>query len=123
MADNITITTEFKWVNGTRSSNPSFKSAEEVTGTNKASFTQNIGTSWEQASFPAAMASVGYVMIVNQDANNYVEVGHWNGGTPSALITISPGGQCLFKSAAAGSNIALQANTAACNVDIEAVED
>ena len=123
MADNITITTEFKWVNGTRTSNPTFKSGDEITGTNKASFTVSATTSWAQVSFPAAMTSLGWLLLINQDITNFVEVGHWNGGTPSALITLPPGGQCLFKCAAGTTDLAIKADTAACDVDIESVED
>jgi len=76
-----------------------------------------IGTAEEDVAF-GDLVDPGFIMLRNLDVTNYVEYGPKNaGGTMEALGKLRPSGMALLE-LAAGVTLRMQANTAACNVQI-----
>jgi hypothetical protein len=78
----------------------------------------NIGTSEEAISF--GDVTPGWVIMKNLDGTNYVIWGPESGGNMVACGRLSPGMVALLR-LAPGVTLRMQANTAACDVLIEAI--
>jgi hypothetical protein len=82
----------------------------------------SIATAGTDISF-AQLTTPGYCKITNLDATNYVEYGIWNGTTFYPLGEILAGQSYVIRlSRNVGSTLRFRANTAACNVVVEAFE-
>jgi len=84
-------------------------------------FTQNIGTTEEQIDF-GDITTLGWYMIYNNDATNYVEIGVRSGGTSYYHAKVLPKKTYgpVHATASMVSAIYAKANTAACEIEIEA---
>jgi hypothetical protein len=78
--------------------------------------TKNIGTSEESVSFSSLdIATNGQMVLINNDATNYVE---WGTTTTDYCGKIEAGGVAGPLQLNAGKTLYLKANTAACDVEI-----
>lgn len=120
MANELSNLFRLNWVNGTRKLFRKFSHSVTVTGTDAASFHQNIGTSEEVLAFPADFGTPGYMMLINHDTTNYIEVGP---STGNYLIKIEKGEACQFRATVAKTSFYCKANTGACDLEVTALED
>lgn len=79
----------------------------------------DIGTTEEVISF--GDVTPGWVVLRNLDPTNYVTYGPTSGGVMVPLGRLNPGKPALLF-LAAGVTLRMQANTAACRVQIEAID-
>lgn len=81
----------------------------------------NVGTSEEVISF-AELATLGWCMIHNLDATNFVDFGPESGGAMVAAIRVEAGEIALFR-LVPGTTYRAKADTAACNVVFSGFND
>lgn len=122
MANEGSVKSKISWTSGTRKVVRERNYSFDVAGTDNATFTQAIGTSAEQVVFPAAMASVGMVMLINHDATNYVEIGHWNAASPIYSGKILAGEEMRFRLSMGITDLAAKANTAGIDLEVVSLE-
>jgi len=90
-----------------------------MTGAEMIQATQNIGTTAETVSFGGITGAPQMVLIHNLDSTNYVELGG-DSGLTVFKIKILPNSPALVTLSSA--TLYAKANTAACNILVEAVE-
>lgn len=78
-------------------------------------FKQNVGTS-EEALVLGEVSSLGYIMIVNRDETNYVEIRVSTGSTK--FIKLKAGEFAIFRFGSGVTAPYIIADTAACQVDV-----
>jgi hypothetical protein len=94
-----------------------------VAGTKYCDVVQNIGTAREDIVF-GDIGTPGYFMVQNLDATNYVELSSDAGSTysikltPAASATVGGGAAMVANN---GATWSARANTAACNISVQAV--
>lgn len=118
MANEITVTYGLKVVNGALSMNvpaSTFK-LDQTTARGGGPGSVNVGTTEETIDF--GDIAPGYVLMVNQDATNYVQVGFAT--TDYGFRLLPNGGAALFRMES-GATVYVKADTAACNVNVQAV--
>ena len=74
--------------------------------------TQAVGTSWEQVVLPADVASVGYIIVKNNDSTNFVSLADVTSGP--ALVDVGPKEIAIFELSSAA--LWALADTAAVNI-------
>lgn len=119
MANVISIQVAFALVaNGTQILNLKLTDSFTASGTNLLNHIQSIGTSAE-AVVVGEVTTIGYVLVANLDATNYVQIDKVNtfDGFPQKLLA---GDVILLKPESV--TMYLKANTAACDVLIVAAE-
>lgn len=122
MANEITRTASLQFAKGNVAA-VAFSEASKnsnVSGTRYHRTVQQIGTS-EEALGLGELASLGYCMIKNLDATNYVEIKTATSGT--AFLKLKPGECALFRFGSGVTAPFAQANTAAVSIEIMIVED
>ena len=120
MADEITVYTSLKCTNGNlifNESTPQLTFDQAVVG-GPIPGMKEIGTSEETEAF-SELTTLGWVTMRNLDPTNYVEVGF---STGVYGIRLEPGEPATFR-LNPGTTLYLRANTAACRVNIYALED
>ena len=116
MADEITIVTALKVTNGDlRENKPTITKKFNQTTARAGSFTVNVGTTEESIAF--GDIAPGFVELRNLDATNYVSFGTVTGNLGFRLLAGSGSGLVYLES---GETLYVQANTAACNVQVTA---
>ncbi|NDE18425.1 hypothetical protein EBZ80_26300 [bacterium] len=90
-----------------------------MSGTYMGYTTQSIGTTEESLTLPPDVATAYKVLLVNNDATNYIEVGTV---TTSYKFRIPPGEMLLIPYVVSSTTIYLKANTAACIVQAHFAE-
>jgi hypothetical protein len=90
----------------------------DVAGTHGKRERQNIGTV-EEAVAMGDVAAGGYVLVVNRDPTNYVQLRSGTG--LQAFARLLPGDFCLFR-LDNGATLYAIANTAACDIEFAAVD-
>lgn len=88
-----------------------------MTGSDYVSITQEIGTTEEALDIPADIGTLGYVLIINLDSTNFVEIGL----TGSYTIKLKAGEFCLFR--ADSNSLYGKADTAAVDIQMYGFED
>lgn len=116
MANEATVTISFTWANGTRKANANATVQFDITGTVVAQGIISVGTSAEQLDV-GDVAAPRLVFLRNHDATNYVEFGNWNAASPVYTGKLLAGDPSFFATGLASTDIALKANTAACDVE------
>ena len=121
MADEITITSKLKVVNGNHEIKvqPTSHSFDQ-SAVGEYDQVHNIGTTEESVTSFGDITTEGFCYLRNLDATNYVQWGYSTGvyggrmeaGEPAGPLRLEPGADLFFK-----------ANTAACNVRIVVIED
>lgn len=91
-----------------------------MTGTNWIHHRQSVGTS-EEALVLGDVTAGGYVLLVNRDATNYVQVKAATGAT--ALVRLKAGECALFRLDAGATAPFVQANTGAVELETFLLED
>lgn len=116
MAKEITVTAELK-LDGTLGAllDLSFTASSDSATPRMVRATQLIGTTEEQFAF-VDVSSPRYVLLKNRDATNYVQAGAAAG---QYMARLRPGDAAVIP--LEGTTLFLKANTAACLVDIAAV--
>jgi hypothetical protein len=94
---------------------PSTEFSVDVTSTLAHHGVQNIGTS-EEAIELGGVAAGGYVLMVNRDATNYVEIREGTG--IADLVRILPGEPALFRLTDTATAPFAVANSAGCDVEV-----
>ena len=89
----------------------------DVTGETFTHEVQSIGTAEEDIVYCADIATPGYVLIINLDATNYVEIGITTGVYP---IKLKAGEFALYRHNSTA--FKAKANTAACLVEFVMIE-
>lgn len=123
MASELLITTRLRFRKGSIDTADRGVSnlAVNVAGDAYQSAVQNIGTTHEIIVIPAEIATAGYIQFRNLDPTNYIEIGLLVSGTFYPCAKMKAGEPALFR---AGTNsLYAKANTAACNLEMLAVED
>lgn len=87
-----------------------------MAGTDAVQKTQQVGTSAELLDYGDIAGTPEYFVVTNQDATNFVLLGFTN---PPTEIKLKAGYPCLIPPNAA---VYVKADTAACQITIEAVE-
>lgn len=117
MADEAKLTISLTWTNGTRKASAVAAGLNiNITGTVVASGVVSVGTSAVQLDV-GSVAAPRLVFLRNHDATNYVEFGDWNGAAPIYTGKLLAGEPAFFPTQLAATDIALKANTAACDVE------
>jgi len=93
--------------------NRSLHAGITITGNVPHSSVQVIGTDEEAVTFPSDMGSVGYVILHNLDATNFISVGRTTG---VYTIKVPPGEFCLFR-LLSGTEFFAKADTGACDME------
>ena len=91
----------------------------DQSGNNAAMLIQSVGTSTEALSFGADIGNVGFVLVKNTDAANYVEFDTQTPIGANPFSRLNPGEFFLIPTRQT-STLYGKANTAACNVAIMA---
>ena len=120
MADEITAQFYLKFdkTNATPQMSPSSQSVD-VTGSNYAQGTQEIGTSAEAIRL-GDIGTPGYIMAHNLDSTNYIEIGYDDTGF-KPTVKLKPDEWALFRLAPATPQA--KADTAACDLEYLLIED
>jgi hypothetical protein len=123
MANEISITSKLSVSKGgTTISNATSTDSVDMTGTNMLTNVQSVGTSYEALTLTDIdTASSYWVHLRNKDATNYVEVSFDAGSTFS--LRMNAGEMCGPMRLVAGEQIGCRANTAACEVEVNACEE
>lgn len=118
MADEITINASMRLTNGNFKNvwTPGTLTVDQATARGGNPGCVNIGTSEEAISF-GDLTTPAWIFIQNLDATNYVTWGPTSGGAMVAVGKLLPGEFALYRMAASVT-LRMQANTAACNVEI-----
>ena len=90
----------------------------DVSGDSYTSAVQNIGTTEEALTLVPDLTTPGYVILINLDSTNYVEVGSTTGVYD---LKLKPGELALYRHNS--STIYAKANTSAINLEYIVVED
>jgi hypothetical protein len=116
MSDEITVSASLKVRNGNLRAdiNPGALQIDQAVARGPSPGSVNVGTSEEVISF-AELATLGWCLIQNLDATNYVDFGPESGGAMVAAIRVEAGEVALFR-LVPGTTYRAKANTAACNV-------
>lgn len=118
MANELTITASLTWANSARLVNRPITKQVTVTGTKPiGGLIQTIGTVDETIAL-VDVGTVGYLLVVNQDGTNYVELGSDGSVYP---IKLKAGEFCLLRWN--GAAIHAKANTGACDVEFNILPD
>lgn len=80
-----------------------------------------VGTS-EEVIATGDVSTLGWLLMRNLDATNYVDWGPESGGAMVAIGRIEPGEIAMFR-LKPGVTIRAQANTASCKIDLRVYED
>lgn len=115
MANELTLTLQFKYTTGNLNINPEGKTGATVTvtGTNALSHVQNIGTS-EEAITLGDVTPGGYCYVENLDGTNFVSLRQATGA--SDFLRLKAGEACIFRMDADATAPFAIADTAACDV-------
>ena len=97
--------------------NRSFNKEITVTGDAFTHGVQEVGTSEEELAQGAEVGTPGYVLVINLDSTNYVEIGSTTGVYDIKLLA---GEAALYRHNSA--TIYARANTAACKVEYIVIE-
>lgn len=120
MANELTVSARLKVANGNLlfDFNPGSKSYDQSTIGGPTPGMVSVGTSEESQAF-AELSTVGWCALQNLDATNYVE---WGFSTGVYGGRLEPGEMALFR-LNPSTTLYLKANTAACKVLVNAMED
>lgn len=120
MANEITVTTQLKVVNGNNSFDTTTQTQtfDQTASGGPTPGYATIGTTEESETF-GELSTLGWVRLKNLDITNYVE---WGFSTGVYGGRLEPGEPALFR-LNPGTTLYLKANTAACKVRIDALED
>ena len=91
----------------------------DVAGTNFVRNRQIVGFAAEEALLLGDVAAGGYLIAINRDATNYVEIRPGSG--VADLVKLLPGDFCMFR-LASGATPYVQANTAAVELEYLVVD-
>jgi len=118
MANEITVTVGLKVVNGNLSINPPTKTKQfnQSTARGGGPGVVSVGTTEETISF--GDISPGYVMMQNLDDTNFVDFGNATGDLD---YTLEAGGGLALVKMKSGTTLYMKADTASCDVLIQAV--
>jgi hypothetical protein len=118
MANEITLTTGLRVVNGNLKVNVSTEAIQidQTTARGGGPGTVNVGTTEETIAF--GDITPGYVIIKNLDSTNFVDFGN---ATGNLQFSIPAGGVALFHIRTG--TLYMKADTAACNCQIIAIDD
>lgn len=118
MADELTVSINFAFLKaGSQSIGQSLNKAVTVAGVYTASAVQAIGTSDETLTFPADLATVGYVLFQNLDDTNLIEIGNDGSNYP---IRLKPGEIAVLRF---NGTIHAKADSAPCKLAFTIIED
>tara|TARA_R110002110_G_scaffold58200_4_gene165452 strand:- start:159 stop:518 length:360 start_codon:yes stop_codon:yes gene_type:complete len=113
MANELTLQSAMSFTSGIFSADKALSKQITVAGTDYVSATQSIGTSEEELAKGEITGSIlGYLLIYNTDATNYVEVASV---TTKYAVRLLAGEFALFRPN--GSSVFCKANTGACIVE------
>lgn len=96
-----------------------YSASYSMTGNEMMQGTQNIGTTAELVTFGNITGAPQMVSIRNLDSTNFIELGG-DSGLTVFKIKVAAGGIAVFTASSA--TLYAKANTAACNILIQAVE-
>lgn len=122
MAAELTLTTTMSFAKGTIPSHTLSETSKSVsvTGTKFFHNVQDVGTS-EEAILLGDVAAGGHIMIVNRDATNFVNVKVGTGG--AIFGKLKPAESMRLRLGSGATAPFIIADTAACKVEVFAVED
>jgi len=109
MADELALTFKLSFSKGGAKVSRAFTDSVTITGDAFTHGIQSIGTAEEEVAQGADVGTPGYVLIVNLDATNYVEIGSTTGVYDIKLLA---GEKALYRHNSA--TIYAKSNTAAC---------
>ena len=92
---------------------------EDLSGTQAISNVQSVGTSWEAITI-GDLASVDLLALRNADSTNFIEIATANDDS-GVFAKLTPGRGCLI-AGKAGVTYYAKADTAACDLQVVAVE-
>lgn len=120
MANELTVTSNIQAAKNGASITPGAKIKQiTMSGTHMQSLVQDIGTSAELIDFNDISGAPEYVRITNLDSTNYVELGG-DSGLTVFKHKLKPGYFAQFPPSSA--TLYAKANTATCQVQVDAVE-
>ena len=94
-----------------------------LTGEDYDEGTVTVTTSDAQLSLKSSLATVGWMMVVNTDATNYVNIGKHNSGSGQTYhVRVPADSAVLFYMELAANDISVKANTASCKIHFIAFE-
>lgn len=118
MTDEITIINEMRAVNGNLNFKPGKNTKQfDQTTARAGSFTVEVGTTEESIDF--GDLAPGYYQLTNLDATNYVQVGY---ATTVYVHRLLADGGSLQAYLESGVTVFVKANTAACDIQVQAID-
>lgn len=115
MSEEITVGAELSWSQSGSLETVSLRGIKlDMSGNQFAHVRQTIGTSEETTLLTGDIAAGGYVLCINRDATNYIEL-RPNTGVAD-MIKLNPGEIALFRLAADAVPYAI-ANTSSCDLE------
>jgi len=118
MANELTVSVRLTFSKGGAKVSRTLTDSITVTGDTFTHEVQSVGTTEEELAQGADLGTPGYMLIINLDATNYVEVGSTTGVYD---IKLKAGEICLYRHNSA--TVYAMANTAACLVEYILIED
>lgn len=118
MANELTVTCTLEFLKSGIAATESLTKTLTVTGSKYVRGVQAIGTS-EEALGIGDLGTLGYCILINRDATNFVEVRM--GSSAADVIKIKAGEFALFRMA--GNTPYMIADTGTCNVEFIIIED
>jgi hypothetical protein len=119
MANELSLSIDFTWLNGDLTTGKSYGKSLDVTGTVYDQGTQTIGTSEEVLAVKSDLGTPGYVYFRNHDSGNYLEIGP---ATGVYLIKLAAGQACILPLDVAKNSIYCKANTGAVELEFVVLE-
>lgn len=117
MADELTIDVSMAYADTVKSDSLSVEDVlTSISSKKPAHYTQNVGTS-EEALILADVGTLGYVLLVNRDTTNFVNVKTATSGTVFAKL-LPNNGMALFHFGSGVTAPFVQADTGACDVEV-----
>lgn len=120
---NGTIQGGLSYTKSGRQASANFNYSYTQSGSRYAEGVMDVGTSDEQLLLPADFGTPGRAVLKNLDSDNYLEVGHWNSGTPFYLLKIGPGESYPIRFGVSKTNIAVKADTAGVQLEYLITEE
>ena len=115
MANEASVSLSLSWANGNRSASMSAQFNVDVTETKIAQGIIEVGTSAEQLDL-GDITTPYLAMFRNHDTTNYIEVGDWNAASPIYTARLKAGHAGFIPLTLASTDVAVKANTAACEL-------
>lgn len=122
MANELTVSVAMRFEKSSVIADIAYGSLQfTVSGSRYIEHVQNVGTSEEALRLPESGATLGWCLLFNMDATNYVEVYTATSGT--AFAKLKAGEPAVFRFGSGVTAPFIKANSSACNVRVLIIED